>query len=131
MKRLTFLAAASAAAIVASGVASAAIMTAPPTDSWTVTNYYKQAVYDPNQTKIGEIDDVLVDQSGKVTGLVISVGGFLGMDTKDVIVPFSDVTMQKKNDKNWLSINETKDSLKAAPGFSYDRNTTKWTPAKS
>jgi len=131
MKRLAFLAAASAAAIVASGVASAAIMTAPPTDSWTVTNYYKQAVYDTNQTKIGEVDDVLVDQSGKVTGLVISVGGFLGMDTKDVIVPFSDVTMQKKNDKNWLSINETKDSLKAAPGFSYDRSTTMWTPAKS
>jgi hypothetical protein len=53
------------------------------------------------------------------------------MDSKDVIVPFSDVKMEKKNDKNWLSINESKDSLKAAPGFTYDRNTTMWTPVKS
>jgi len=131
MKRLSLLAAASAAAIVATGVASAAIMTALPTDSWTVTNYYKQAVYDSGQNKIGQVDDVLVDQSGKVTGLVIGVGGFLGMGEKDVIVPFADVSLQKKNDKNWLSINETKDSLKAAPGFTYDRNTTMWSPAKS
>ena len=36
-------------------------MTAAPTESWTVTNYYKQAVYDPKESKIGDIDDVLVD----------------------------------------------------------------------
>ena len=120
-----------AAASVIAGAASAAVMSAPPPDSWTVTNYYKQAIYSPNQNKIGEVDDVLVDKSGKVTGLVVSVGGFLGVGTKDVIVPFSDVNVTKKNDKWWLTINETKDTLKAAQGFSYDSSTTTWRPEKS
>jgi sporulation protein YlmC with PRC-barrel domain len=129
MKSLSIFAA--AAAIATSGAASAASMTAAPSDSWTVTNYYKQTIYDNNQAKIGEIDDVLVDKTGTVTGLVVSVGGFLGIGSKDVIVPFSDVNLQKKNDKYWLSINETKDSLKAAQGFTYDSNATTWRADKT
>src|SRR6478752_7155284 len=77
---------------------------AAPPESWTVTNYYKQAVYDPKESKIGDIDDVLVDKSGKVTGLVIGVGGFLGAGEKDVIVPFTAVKTAKKNDKWWLTL---------------------------
>ena len=112
-------------------VASAAVMSAAPSDSWTVTNYYKQVVYGPDQKKIGDVDDVLVDKSGKVTGLVVGVGGFLGMGSKDVILPFSDVNVQKKDNSWWLSINETKDSLKAAQGFTYDRDSTSWRPEKT
>lgn len=53
----------------ASSELAAETMSAAPAESWTVTNYYKQAVYDPKETKIGDIDDVLVDKAGKVTGL--------------------------------------------------------------
>jgi sporulation protein YlmC with PRC-barrel domain len=120
-----------AAATVIAGAASAAVMSAAPPESWTVTNYYKQSVYSPTQSKIGEVDDVLVDKGGKVTGLVIGVGGFLGMGTKDVIVPFSDVNVTKKNDKWWLTVDETKAALKSAQGFSYDSSTTTWMPEKS
>jgi hypothetical protein len=112
-------------------VASAAVMSAAPSDSWTVTNYYKQAVYGPDQKKIGDVDDVLLDKSGKVTGLVVGVGGFLGMGSKDVIISFADVNVQKKDNSWWLSINETKDSLKAAQGFTYDRDSTTWRPEKT
>jgi len=105
-------------------------MTAAPQESWTVTNYYKQNVYDPQESKIGSVDDVLVDKSGKVTGLVIGVGGFLGAGEKDVIVPFTAVKTQKKDDKWWLTLDETKDSLKGAPGFTYDRASTTWVPEK-
>jgi sporulation protein YlmC with PRC-barrel domain len=113
------------------GSASAAVMSAAPPDSWTVTNYYKQVIYGPDQKKIGDVDDVLVDKSGKVTGLVVGVGGFLGINSKDVIVSFADVNVQKKDNSWWLSINETKDSLKAAQGFTYDRDSTTWRPEKS
>ena len=68
---------------VISGAFAATTMSAAPSESWTVTNYYKQAVYDPKETKIGDIDDVLLDKSGKVTGLVVGVGGFLGAGEKD------------------------------------------------
>ena len=56
----------------------AKIFTALPAGT-TVTNFYKQNVYDPSDNKIGDIDDVLIDKEGKVTALIIGVGGFLGM----------------------------------------------------
>jgi len=45
---------------------------------------------------------------------VIGVGGFLGAGEKDVIVPFTAVKTAKKNDKWWLTLDETKDDLKNA-----------------
>lgn len=119
-----------AAALVTGAFAATTVLTAAPTESWTVTNYYKQAVYDPKESKIGDIDDVLVDKSGKITGLVIGVGGFLGAGEKDVIVPFTAVKTAKKNDKWWLTLDETKDALNGAPGFKYDRASTTWVPEK-
>ncbi|WP_164935703.1 PRC-barrel domain-containing protein [Bradyrhizobium guangzhouense] len=119
------------AATTATGAfAATTVLTAAPTESWTVTNYYKQAVYDPKESKIGDIDDVLVDKSGKITGLVVGVGGFLGAGEKDVIVPFNAVKTAKKNDKWWLTLDETKDDLKGALGFKYDRASTTWVPEK-
>ena len=119
-----------AAALVSGAHAATSAMSAAPSDSWTITDYYKQDVYDPHQSKIGSVDDVLVDKSGKVTGLVIGVGGFLGIGEKDVIVPFTAVKSEKKNDKWWLTLDETKDSLKGAPGFEYNKNRTAWEPQK-
>jgi hypothetical protein len=58
---------------------------------------------------------LLVDKSGKVTGLIVGVGGFLGAGEKDVIVPFTAVKAAKKNDSWWLTPDETKDDLKNAP----------------
>jgi sporulation protein YlmC with PRC-barrel domain len=115
---------------VVSGAFAATTMSSAPAESWTVTNYYKQAVYDPKESKIGDVDDVLVDKAGKVTGLVIGVGGFLGAGEKDVIVPFTAVKLAKKNDKWWLTLDETKDDLKNAPGFGYDKASTTWVPEK-
>jgi len=112
------------------GAYAATTMSAAPSESWTVSNYYKQSVYDPKQSKIGDVDDVLVDKSGKVTGLVIGVGGFLGAGEKDVIVPFTAVKSEKKNDKWWLTLDQTKDDLKNAPGFTYDKASTTWVPEK-
>jgi sporulation protein YlmC with PRC-barrel domain len=95
----------------------------------TVTNFYKQNVYDPSDNKIGDVDDVLIDKEGKVTAMIIAVGGFLGMGEKDVAVPFSSVRASEKNNKWYLVLNTTKDALKSAPGFTYDKTRTAWIPA--
>ena len=118
------------AVVLMAGAHAATTMSAAPNESWTVTNYYKQAVYDPKEAKIGDVDDVLVDKAGKVTGLVVGVGGFLGAGEKDVIVPFTAVKTAKKNDKWWLTLDQTKDDLKSAPGFTYDKASTTWVPEK-
>jgi sporulation protein YlmC with PRC-barrel domain len=107
-------------------------MSTIPADSVTITHWYKQNVYDPNDNKIGEIEDVLVDRSGKATGLIIGVGGFLGAGEKDVAVPFNAVQVTNKNNNKWyLVMNATKDSLKNAKGFKYDRNAMTWVPEDS
>jgi sporulation protein YlmC with PRC-barrel domain len=95
----------------------------------TVTNLYKQSVYDPSDNKIGEIEDALIDKEGRVTAIIISVGGFLGMGEKDVAVPFSSVRAVERNNKWYLVLNTTKEALKAAPGFTYDKAKTTWMPA--
>jgi hypothetical protein len=43
------------------------LMTTMPGDAVTVTNWYKQNVYDSSNNKIGEIIDVLVNKGGQVT----------------------------------------------------------------
>jgi hypothetical protein len=89
---------------------------------------YKQNVYDPLQQKIGEIEDLLVNQSGQVEAAMVGVGGFLGAGEKDVAVSFNAIKPTKKNDKTYLTLNTAKDALKNAPGFKYDRQSTTWVP---
>jgi sporulation protein YlmC with PRC-barrel domain len=104
------------------------LMTSIPANSQTVTDWYKQNVYDPNQNKIGEITDLLVNQSGQIEAAMVGVGGFLGAGEKDVAVSFNEIKPTKKSDKTYLTLNTTKDALKNAPGFKYDRQSTKWVP---
>jgi len=105
---------------------SARMQTSIPGNALTVTDWYKQDVYDPNNNKIGQISDVLVDKSGKITALIVGVGGFLGAGEKDVAVPFAAVKTEMKNDKPYLTLDATKDSLKSATGYKYDRDKTTW-----
>jgi sporulation protein YlmC with PRC-barrel domain len=95
-------------------------------EQFTVTNYYKQDVYDRADNKVGTIDDVLIDKQGKITALIIGVGGFLGVGEKDVSEPFNRVAMTKKNDKWYLVMDANKDTLQKAPGLRYNRNATTW-----
>src|SRR3954469_15707062 len=80
------------------------IMNSIPGESATVTHWYKQNVYDPNDSKIGEIMDVLIDKTGKVTGLIIGVGGFLGMGEKDVAVPFDAVKVTSEDNNSFAQM---------------------------
>jgi hypothetical protein len=107
------------------------MMSAVPSNSVTITDWYKQNVYDPSNSKIGEIMDVLVEPDGHASALIVGVGGFLGAGEKDVAVPFAAVKHTMKDKKVYLTMDTTKDALKAAPGFKYDREKTTWIPAAS
>lgn len=99
-----------------------------PPEASTVTNWYKQSVYDPSEEKIGEISDVLVDKDGKIGAFMVSVGGFLGVGEKHIAVPFNAVHGTRKDGKWWLTMNTTKDALKSAAGYKYDKTKTTWEP---
>jgi sporulation protein YlmC with PRC-barrel domain len=108
-----------------------ALLSTIPTRSVTVTDWYKQDVYDPSNNKIGKVDDVLVSADGHVNALIIGVGGFLGAGEKDVAVDFSNVKQNGHDNNARLTMNTTKDALKSAPGFKYDSQTTTWVPDSS
>jgi hypothetical protein len=129
-----FLIAAGVGALIASSaaivqpLADSALLSSVPSGSLTVTDWYKQTVYDPNNNSIGEVMDVLVSRDGTINALIVGVGGFLGAGEKDVAVAFNAVKQTVQNNKMTLTMNTTKDALKAAPGLKYDRNSTSWVP---
>ena len=134
MKSLAVLTAGALLASSAAFAVSAAradVMTTVPSSSLTVTDWYKQDVYDQSNNKIGQVADVLVGQDGQVNALIIGVGGFLGAGEKDVAVSFSTVKATMKDNKIYLTMSTTKDALKAAPGFKYDSDKTAWVPDAS
>ncbi len=73
-------------------------------------------VNEANET-VGTIDDLIVTPTDKVPFAVLSVGGFLGLGTKYVVVPFTSLQIQ---DKKILLAGATKDSLTALPEFKYN-----------
>jgi len=114
-------------AATAPAFAAAEMMTAAPAGK-TIQNYYKQSVYDPQNNKIGTIDDVVVNDSGQISAFIVGVGGFLGAGTKDVAVPFNAVHAEMKDNAWYLTIDTTKDALKNAHGLTYDKTKTAWVP---
>jgi PRC-barrel domain protein len=72
-------------------------------------------VNDASET-IGTIDDLLVSRDGKQPYAVLSVGGFLGMGTRLVVVPYE---MLRFADKKVTLPGGTKEGLKMLPEFKY------------
>jgi len=58
---------------------------------WRASKLRGLDVYNNNNEKVGDIREVLLDQSGKAEAMVIGVGGFLGLGEHDVALPFSEI----------------------------------------
>lgn len=74
-------------------------------------------VRDTNKESIGKIDDIFVDKDSKITVVVISVGGFLGVGSKDVAVKWGDITFGQEDTSVVLTTSLTKDALMALPDY--------------
>lgn len=106
--------------------AMARVLTTAPADAMTLNHWYKQNVYDPSGAKIGDIEDILVGKDGTVSAFVLGVGGFLGLGEKNVLVAFDAIHTSMPDSKPRLTLNSTKDALKAAPGVKFDRSKMHW-----
>jgi sporulation protein YlmC with PRC-barrel domain len=105
------------------------LLTQAPAGAVSITKLYKQSVYDSNNARVGEIDDVLMTSNGEVAGLVIGVGGFLGIGEKYVLIPFSSINQTERDGSVKLMLNTTKEALNSAPGFKYERSKYVWVAA--
>ena len=75
-------------------------------------------IYNPNNEDIGEIEDLVFDEKGQISSVIVSVGGFLGIGEKWVAVPWNSVQWRADDRGNRrASMNMTRDQLKEAPAF--------------
>ena len=120
------------------------------TGQWRASKLVGIDVYNSANEKIGDISEILLDRSGKTTGVIVSVGGFLGMGQHDVMVqmdqlkfvnepvrattarttttttgaPATTTRPTRAANEMWYPdhavMNATKDQLKAMPAFKYN-----------
>ncbi|MET3973552.1 PRC-barrel domain-containing protein [Bradyrhizobium sp. S3.9.1] len=66
--------------------------TAQPADrmalkgNWRASKLMGLNVYNEANEKLGDINELLVDKSGKINAVVIGIGGFLGMGEHDIAI---------------------------------------------
>ena len=75
----------------ASSATPAPFITGLKAGMWRASKLDGVNVYNNANEKIGDISDVLFDQSGRVEAIVIGVGGFLGLGERNVAVPFEQI----------------------------------------
>lgn len=101
---------------------------------WSAAKMKGVNVYNEANDKVGDIEDVIINSQGRVRGVVIEAGGFLGMGTHYVLVAMDSLKFANKAGKTtegktsetkreWYPdravLNVTKDQLKSMPEFKY------------
>jgi len=104
----------------ATNVETEVFVTAKPTDVIS-SNILNLDITNSKDESIGKIQDLIISE-GALTGYIVSVGGFLGIGEKYVIVaPQSVEILYAENDKKWSAkMDTTKEALEKAPEFKYD-----------
>lgn len=88
-------------------------------DQWLASKFQGTDVLGTDDKKIGDVSDILFDKDGKVDAYVISVGGFLGVGSKEVALAPSSFTVVKDSHGGFdkLKLSMSADQLKAAANF--------------
>ena len=78
-----------------------------------------KTVYGADDTSVGTVEDVIVDESGAVKDVIIDFGGFLGMGSTQVALSFDELTILS-NDGNAdvrVYVEATKEQVEAMPTY--------------
>jgi sporulation protein YlmC with PRC-barrel domain len=75
------------------------------------------AVVNNADESIGKISEVLLDKNGKVAGVVVDVGGFLGIGTHPVKLSWNQVKVISKDGSAQAVVNMDKAALKQMPEY--------------
>jgi sporulation protein YlmC with PRC-barrel domain len=85
--------------------------------AWNVRDFMRSRVYNMNGERIGDVNDIIVED-GRVTAIVLGVGGFLGIGEKEVSMEPEQVKRMVHSDgQTYFTVNATKDQLMAAPDY--------------
>ena len=104
-------------------------MTQMHAGQWRASKLEGLNVYNQNNEKIGDISEMLVDQSGKIQAVVVGVGGFLGIGERDVALPFDQVKFVMEPRANATASNTTTTGTTAAGNTASNTTTTTTAPS--
>ncbi len=82
-----------------------------------ISTILNRVVLNNKGEEVGEIDDLIINRIGKVEQIILSVGGFLGMDEKLAAMPFKPLKVTDLG----IIYNVTMRELRNLPGFSYEK----------
>ncbi len=63
----------------------------------SANDYIGKTVYDQNGNNIGEVNDIVISEDGKINAVILGVGGFLGIGEKDVAVSMNSIKVMNDN----------------------------------
>jgi hypothetical protein len=128
----------------AAPISSPKFIAAQAPDQWVFSKFKGTDVLGPDNAHIGDVVDVLFDRSGKIDGLIVGVGGFLGIGEKNVAIDLSafqpvpastgaSTAAASNGDPTnvKLKVAWTKDQLKQAADFEYYKAPARQTSAPS
>lgn len=104
------------------GTVSGTYLSEQTANHWLASHYMGKTVYGPNNERVGDINDIVIDRAGTTTAIIVGVGGFLGMGEKNVAVPFSALQLNQRDGRDELHMNVTKGDLEKAPAFKINRS---------
>jgi sporulation protein YlmC with PRC-barrel domain len=100
---------------------SAKFVSSQRPDQFLASSFSGTDVVGADNQKIGNVSDILFEKDGKIQAYVVSVGGFLGIGSKQVALEpgaFEVVPGDKsKNESDKLKLSMTKDQLQQAANF--------------
>src|SRR5947199_9116449 len=73
----------------AAPVDTAKFISSQSTDQWVFSKFKGTDVIGPDNAQVGNVNDLLFDKNGKILGLIVGVGGFLGIGEKNVAIDMS------------------------------------------
>ncbi len=72
----------------------------------------------PDGDDVGEVNDIVLSSSGQIEGVLVDVGGFLGIDEKQVMLSWNDLELMQDDDEDlYISVSLNQDALEALPEY--------------
>ncbi len=85
-------------------------------DDWPASEIIGTTVRNNAGENIGDVNELILANDGKVRAVVIGVGGFLGMGERDVAVAFNSLKITRDEDNDELiTVDASKEALSNAP----------------
>ena len=105
--------------------ATVSFVTQQAANEWLARVFIGQAVHNAAGETVGDVNDLVFDRQGRISAVILGVGGFLSMGEKSVGIPFSALTFNiGKNGERVIVVALSKEALVKAPEFKATEKTT-------